>query len=86
MQLNGRGLHRRLPAVLGGDQRRMRMVYSLASSLPGTPVLFYGEEIRMAENLDIPGRFAERTPMQWTAGDNGGFSCATSSRRRADSA
>jgi trehalose synthase len=51
MQLYGRGLRRRLPSMLGGDQRRMRMVYSLAFSLPGTPVLFYGEEIGMAENL-----------------------------------
>jgi glycosidase len=80
MQLYGRGLRRRLPSMLGGDQRRMRMAYSLAFSLPGTPVLFYGEEIGMAENLDIPGRFAVRTPMQWTAGDNGGFSKAQKRR------
>jgi glycosidase len=66
--------------MLGGDQRRMRMAYSLAFSLPGTPVLFYGEEIGMAENLDIPGRLAVRTPMQWTAGDNGGFSKAQKRR------
>ena len=51
MQLYGRGLRRRLPSMLGGDERRMRMAYSLAFSLPGTPVLFYGEEIGMAENL-----------------------------------
>jgi trehalose synthase len=80
MQLYGRGLRRRLPAMLGGDQRRMRMAYSLAFSLPGTPVLFYGEEIGMAENLDIPGRFAVRSPMQWTAGVNGGFSRANKRR------
>jgi trehalose synthase len=80
MQLYGRGLRRRLPSMLGGDDRRMRMVYSLAFSLPGTPVLFYGEEIGMAENLDIPGRFAVRTPMQWTGGDNGGFSNAPKRR------
>ena len=78
MQLYGRGLRRRLPSMLGGDERRMRMVYSLMFSLPGTPVLFYGEEIGMAENLDIPGRLAVRTPMQWTAGANGGFSKARS--------
>jgi glycosidase len=76
MQLYGRGLRRRLPSMLGGDERRMRMVYSLMFSLPGTPVLFYGEEIGMAENLDIPGRFAVRTPMQWTGEPNGGFSRA----------
>lgn len=80
MQLYARGLRRRLPSMLGGDDRRMRMVYSLAFSLPGTPVLFYGEEIGMAENLDVPGRFAVRTPMQWTDEDNGGFS--TASKRR----
>jgi trehalose synthase len=80
MQLYGRGLRRRLPSMLGGDQRRMRMAYSLAFSMPGTPVLFYGEEIGMAENLDVPGRFAVRTPMQWTAGDNGGFSGARKRR------
>ena len=80
MQLYGRGLRRRLPSMLGGDERRMRMVYSLAFSLPGTPVLFYGEEIGMAENLDVSGRLAVRTPMQWTAGDNGGFSRAQKRR------
>ncbi|BCI55336.1 alpha-amylase [Mycolicibacterium litorale] len=80
MQLYGRGLRRRLPSMLGGDERRMRMVYSLAFSLPGTPVLFYGEEIGMAENLDIPGRFAVRVPMQWTRDANGGFSRAAARR------
>lgn len=76
MQVYDRGLRRRLPSMLGGDERRMRMVYSLAFSLPGTPVLFYGEEIGMAENLDVEGRFAVRTPMQWTSDVNGGFSTA----------
>ncbi|WP_326545080.1 alpha-amylase family protein [Mycolicibacterium sp. ND9-15] len=80
MQLYGRGLRRRLPSMLGGDQRRMRMAYSLMFSLPGTPVLFYGEEIGMAENLDVPGRLAVRTPMQWTSGANGGFSVAPNRR------
>ena len=80
MQLYGRGLRRRLPSMLGGDERRMRMAYSLMFSLPGTPVLFYGEEIGMAENLDIPGRLAVRTPMQWTGGANGGFSKAAKRR------
>jgi trehalose synthase len=80
MQLYGRGLRRRLPTMLGDDPRRLRMVYSLMFSLPGTPVLFYGEEIGMGENLDIPGRLAVRTPMQWTAERNGGFSRARPSR------
>jgi glycosidase len=52
------------------------MVYSLLFSLPGTPVLFYGEEIGMGEDLDAEGRLAVRTPMQWTSGRNGGFSDA----------
>jgi trehalose synthase len=82
MQLYGRGLRRRLPTMLDGDPRRIRMVYSLLFSLPGTPVLFYGEEIGMGENLDIPGRLAVRTPMQWTDRRNGGFSQGRASRLR----
>jgi trehalose synthase len=73
-QLYGRGLRRRLPTMVGGDERRLRLMYSLAFALPGTPVLFYGEEIGMAENLDIPGRYSVRAPMQWSAERNGGFS------------
>jgi glycosidase len=52
------------------------MVYSLLFSLPGTPTLYYGEEIGMAEDLEAEGRMAVRTPMQWSAGRNGGFSTA----------
>ena len=80
MQIYGRGLRRRLPPMLDGDPRRLRMVYSLLFSLPGTPVLFYGEEIGMGENLAAEGRMAVRTPMQWTSGRNGGFSTAPPSR------
>ncbi|GAB3602881.1 alpha-amylase family protein [Microbacterium aureliae] len=76
----GRGITRRLPPMLGGDPRRIRMVYSLLFSLPGVPVLFYGEEIGMGENIDLKGRLAVRTPMQWDAGRNGGFSSAAPSR------
>ncbi|MEV5967528.1 alpha-amylase family protein [Kribbella sp. NPDC051952] len=76
MQLYGRGLRRRLPPMLGNDPARLKMVYSLLFALPGTPVLFYGEEIGMGENLAVEGRSAVRTPMQWTAGVNGGFSTA----------
>lgn len=82
MQLFGRGLRRRLPPMLGGDPRRIRMAYSLMFALPGTPALFYGEEIGMGENLDVDGRLAVRTPMQWTPGRNGGFSTARPSRLR----
>ena len=80
MQLYGRGLRRRLPTMLGGDERRIRLVYSLMFSLPGTPTLFYGEEIGMGENLDVEGRLAVRTPMQWDDGPNGGFSTAPKRR------
>ena len=80
MQVYGRGLVRRLPPMLDGDPRHVRMVYSLLFSLPGTPVLFYGEEIGMGENLEQEGRLAVRTPMQWNRGKNGGFSDAAPSR------
>ena len=79
LQLYGRGLRRRLPTMLDGDERAIRMVYSLAFSLPGTPVLFYGEEIGMAENLAIEGRYSVRAPMQWSP--DGGFSTSDEPRR-----
>ncbi len=75
-RLYGRGLRRRLPTMLNGDQRRIRMVYSLAFSLPGTPVLFYGEEIGMGENLELEGRMSVRAPMQWSPDRHGGFTTA----------
>lgn len=74
MQVYGRGLRRRLPPMVDGDPQRLRMIYSLMFSLPGTPALYYGEEIGMGENLDVDYRLAVRTPMQWSAGRNGGFS------------
>jgi trehalose synthase len=76
MQVFGRGLARRLPPMMGGDQRRIRMIYSLLFALPGTPVLFYGEEIGMGEHPEVSGRQAVRTPMQWTPDETGGFSSA----------
>lgn len=76
----GRGIVRRLPPMLQGDPRRIRMAYSLLFTLPGTPVLFYGEEIGMGENAEIFDRQAVRTPMQWSRDDNGGFSRAAPSR------
>jgi glycosidase len=66
--------------MLGGDEQRVNTAYSLAFSLPGIPVLFYSEEIGTAENLDIPGRLAVRTPMQWTGDLNGGVSKASKRR------
>jgi len=76
MQIYGRGLKRRLPPMLDADPRRVRMVYSLLFSLPGTPTLYYGEEIGMGEDLAAEGRMAVRTPMQWERVANGGFSTA----------
>ena len=73
MQLFGRGLRRRLPSMLDGNQKRIRMAYSLLFALPGTPVLFYGEEIGMGENLAIEGRMSVRSPMQWTDEEHGGL-------------
>ncbi len=74
MQVFDRGLKRRLPPMLGGDPRRIRMAYSLLFALPGTPSLFYGEEIGMGEDLAEEGRMAVRTPMQWTSEESAGFS------------
>ena len=76
MQVYDRGLRRRLPPMVDGDQERLRMLYSLLLSLPGIPVLFYGEEIGMGENLAVPGRNAVRTPMQWSDDEGAGFSPA----------
>jgi maltose alpha-D-glucosyltransferase/alpha-amylase len=76
MQLYGRGLRRRLAPMLGGRDR-LELAYSLLFSLPGAPVLRYGEEIGMGENLRLKERDAIRTPMQWSDDPNGGFSTAT---------
>ncbi len=76
MQLYGRGIRRRLAPMLSGDRRHIELAYALQFSMPGTPVIRYGEEIGMAENLTLPGRDALRTPMQWDDGPNGGFSSA----------
>jgi maltose alpha-D-glucosyltransferase/alpha-amylase len=75
MQLYGRGIRRRLAPMLG-DARRIELAYSLMFSLPGTPVLRYGDEIGMGENLALPERAAIRTPMQWSSERNAGFSTA----------
>ncbi|WP_433229137.1 alpha-amylase family protein [Micromonospora sp. CA-248260] len=76
MQLYGRGIRRRLAPMLGNDRRHIELAYALQFSLRGTPVLRYGEEIGMGENLALDGRDAIRTPMQWSYKENGGFSTA----------
>jgi maltose alpha-D-glucosyltransferase/alpha-amylase len=76
MRLYDRGIRRRLASMLGGDRRRLEMAYSLQFTMRGTPVLRYGEEIGMGDDLDLPDRQSIRTPMQWSDGKNGGFSDA----------
>ncbi|PLZ99828.1 trehalose synthase [Fischerella thermalis CCMEE 5268] len=77
MQIFGHGIRRRLPPMLGGDRRRIELAYSLLFSLPGTPLLRYGEEIGMGDDLSLPGRDSVRTVMQWSNAHNGGFSTAS---------
>jgi maltose alpha-D-glucosyltransferase/alpha-amylase len=76
MQLYDRGIRRRLPPMLKGDQRRLRMAISLMFGLPGTPVVRYGDEIGMGDDLSLDERQAIRTPMQWSTEPHGGFSKA----------
>ncbi|GAA0540562.1 alpha-amylase family protein [Paractinoplanes ferrugineus] len=80
MQLYGRGIRRRLAPMLGGDRRRLELAYSLQFTLRGTPVLRYGEEIGMGDDLYLEGRDAIRTPMQWSLLENAGFSTADSGK------
>ena len=76
MRLFDRGIRRRLAPMLRNDRRRIELAYSLQFSMPGTPVIRYGEEIGMGENLALPDRNGLRTPMQWEPGKRGGFSTA----------
>jgi trehalose synthase len=76
MRIYGRGIRRRVPPMLAGDRRRLRLVYSLLLALPGTPVLLYGEEIGMGEDLAVEGRGSVRVAMQWTDDDGAGFTPA----------
>jgi maltose alpha-D-glucosyltransferase/alpha-amylase len=78
MRIFDRGIRRRLAPMLGGDQRRIQLALSLIFTLPGTPLFVYGDEIGMGDDLRLHGRDAVRTPMQWSAEPNGGFSAAPS--------
>jgi maltose alpha-D-glucosyltransferase / alpha-amylase len=80
MQLYDRGIRRRLAPMLGGDRRRIELAFALLLALPGTPVLFYGDEIGMGDDLRLPERNAVRTPMQWSSAPNAGFSTAPRAR------
>src|SRR5437588_3599473 len=73
MQLYERGIRRRLAPMLDGDRRRLELAYSLLFTLPGTPVLRYGDELGMGDNLRLRERNAARTPMQWSTEPHGGF-------------
>jgi len=73
MQLYGRGIRRRLAPMLQGDRRRLELAYSLMITLPGTPVIRYGDEIGMGDDLSLPERGCARTPMQWSTEPHGGF-------------
>jgi maltose alpha-D-glucosyltransferase / alpha-amylase len=75
MQLYDRGIRRRLAPMLG-DRRHEELAYSVMFSLPGTPVIRYGDELGMGDDLSLPEREAVRTPMQWANEPNGGFSTA----------
>jgi maltose alpha-D-glucosyltransferase/alpha-amylase len=66
MQLYDRGIRRRLAPLLGNDRTRLELAFSLLFSLPGTPMMQYGDEIGMGDDLSLDEREAARTPMQWT--------------------
>ncbi|HEV7784834.1 MAG TPA: alpha-glucosidase C-terminal domain-containing protein, partial [Thermoanaerobaculia bacterium] len=74
------GIRRRLAALLGNDRRRIELLNGLLFSLPGTPVLYYGDEIGMGDNFYLGDRNGVRTPMQWSADKNAGFSRANPQR------
>jgi maltose alpha-D-glucosyltransferase/alpha-amylase len=73
MRLN-LGIRRRLAPLLDNDQRKIGVAYSLLFTLPGSPILYYGDEIGMGDNIYLPDRNGVRTPMQWESGFNAGFS------------
>ncbi len=68
------GIRRRLAPLLDGDRRRWLLLNALLLSLPGAPIIYYGDEIGMGDNIWLPDRHGCRTPMQWSAEKNGGFS------------
>ncbi|HVL67021.1 MAG TPA: alpha-amylase family protein, partial [Vicinamibacterales bacterium] len=73
MQLYHRGIRRRLAPMLDNDRAKLELAFSLLFTLPGTPMLQYGDEIGMGDDLSLPERECARTPMQWSAGRHGGF-------------
>jgi maltose alpha-D-glucosyltransferase / alpha-amylase len=74
------GIRRRLAPLLDGDRRRIELMIGLLMSLPGSPILYYGDEIGMGDNVYLGDRNSVRTPMQWSSGVNAGFSTADPER------
>jgi len=74
------GIRRRLAPLLEGDRRRVELMNGLLMSLPGSPIVYYGDEIGMGDNVYLGDRNGVRTPMQWSGGWNGGFSAADPER------
>jgi maltose alpha-D-glucosyltransferase/alpha-amylase len=75
-----RGILRRLAPLLDNSRARLELMFGLLLSLPGAPLIYYGDEIGMGDNVFLGGRAAVRTPMQWSADRNGGFSRAETAR------
>ena len=75
MRLN-LGIRRRLAPLLDNDQRKIELANSLLFTLPGSPIIYYGDEIGMGDDIWLPDRNGVRTPMQWDSGPNAGFSSA----------
>jgi maltose alpha-D-glucosyltransferase/alpha-amylase len=79
MRLN-LGIRRRLAPLLANDRRRIELMNGMLMSLPGTPIVYYGDEIGMGDNINLGDRNGVRTPMQWNGETNGGFSTAAPER------
>jgi maltose alpha-D-glucosyltransferase/alpha-amylase len=71
------GIRRRLAPLLDNDPRRLRLMFSLLLGLPGSPFIYYGDELGMGDDLKLPDRDGVRTPMQWDGSRNGGFSTSS---------
>lgn len=76
MRIYGRGIRRRVAPMLKNNRKQLELMYSLLFSLPGTPVMYYGDEIGMGEDLSLDERHSVRTTMQWSSEKNGGFSAS----------
>jgi maltose alpha-D-glucosyltransferase/alpha-amylase len=79
MRLN-LGIRRRLAPLLDNDRRRIELMNGMLMSLPGTPIIYYGDEIGMGDNINLGDRNGVRTPMQWNGDTNAGFSTASPDR------